>query len=296
MKLTKCTSRWLLFFATAFFFSSASAGVAPNDQWLLKFATAAYESDANFVQTTGVPHSSLFLHTFERISDDPHVKIYSNFRFSPGEANSCVVAWRGTASMLDAFRDGQAQFGRPARIPNWWGGTWEGAYGFVQRLNHYSDDVINILETPRCAGNIYITGHSLGAALAQVHGVQLMTHPRLAARLKQIVGWNSPQVVSLAVQQNFGAYAEAVHGLAIYNRSRDEIVNHVPTGLVRLLPHNDRGLNGVTFTGRDLVPVDILPGGGRWINAYGPGAYNHTATHWVLEFSPGTPGGPAVPR
>lgn len=295
MKFKKHTSKWLLFLAAIFSFSSSYAGVAPNDQWLLKFATAAYEDDRDFVHTTGIPYSSIFLHTFERISDDPHVKVYSNFRHSPGEANSCVVAWRGTASMLDAFRDAQTQFGRPTPIKNWWGGTWEGAYGFVKRLNAYSDDIVSTLEASVCSGNIYITGHSLGAALAQIHGLQLITHPRLALRLKQIVAWNSPHVVTLAVQRNFGAYAESVHGLSIYNRARDEIVNHVPTGLVRLLPHTDRGLNGVTFTGRDLVPHDIAPGGGRWIRAYGTGAYNHTATHWVRDFLPGTPGG-AVPR
>lgn len=296
MKFKKFNSRWLLFFATAFFFSSASAGVAPNDQWLLRFATAAYDKNIITIPTAGPADSALFYHTFERIGDDAHVKVYSNFRHSQGEASSCVIAWRGTASMLDAFRDGQAQFSKVMRIPNWWGGTWEGAHGFVHRLNQYSDGLLDMLETPRCSGGIYITGHSLGAALAQLHGLQLMTHPRLATRLKQIVGWNSPQVVTLAVQRNFGAYAEAVHGLAIYNRERDAIVNHVPTDLVRLLPHSDRGLNGVTYTGPDFVVRDIPPGGGRWLRAYGDQAYNHTATHWTRDFAPGDFVGPALPR
>lgn len=162
---------------------------------------------------------------------------------------SCYVAWRGTdpTNPSDDWADISSQFRQIANIDNAENNTvLKGGRGFVNRLHAYDNIVNKRLKDLNCS-NVSITGHSLGGAVSQLHGIQLAFDPYWKSRLLIVDAWNSPNVVNTATRAVVVARFNILGNLwSVNNRRNDMIVNSVPTGLVRLGPANSAYVAGCT--------------------------------------------------
>ena len=147
-------------------FSSRPLAQGPV-HWLLPFAMAAYDDGLAVVIARNT--------RFDRVVNRDVVKIY---RGNMNGNRACVVAWRGTYDNADWLRDLQSAFGV---IPFWdsdpdnrYGRYFhrfrdhEIPWGFNRRLNLQRGHVDGYLDAGNC-DDIYVTGHSLGGAMATIH-------------------------------------------------------------------------------------------------------------------------------
>jgi hypothetical protein len=185
----------------------------------------------------------------------------------------CFVAWRGTdpTNPFDDWADLSSQFRVIANIQNAENNTsLKGGKGFVVRLHSYDDTVNNRLRDLRCE-TIQITGHSLGGAVAQVHGIQLAFNSEFKSKLFAVDAWNSPNVVNTATRALITARFNTLGNLWSVNcRRNDMIVNSVPTGLVRIGPASSAHVSGCTYVSPQ-----------RSINPAG----NHSPQFWLDELN-----------
>lgn len=248
---------------------SKASKATMSDRSLLRFAINAY--DAN-------PSDSAFGLRY----NSTHVKVWSKKFYPFGD---CVVAWRGTDDVWDWGIDLGSQFawGRIDRTPS----PYEG-YGprtFVNRVNSYDSTIHNKLKEKNCK-KVYITGHSLGGAATQIHGVSLAANnngsqPYL---LKGIVSFNSPNAVTSGTRTKFrtGRSVNASQGrtfnLSINGRTNDVIVNRVPFGFTRLGTTSSIPVNSTRIKSGETMPP-------RWqIWRYIPAAKrNHDLPRWYND-------------
>jgi hypothetical protein len=165
---------------------------------------------------------------------------------------SCTVAWRGTDkhNPYDLYADITSETWFAKSINK---GEVKpilyGASGFVNRLHAYDDDVNTKLKSLGCT-YVTMTGHSLGAAVAQLHGIQYAFSAR-KLYLRSIYGFNAPLAVTdstrtLAIPR-IEEVSSAGSPIQIFNRLNDGYVNSVPTGMKRI------GANGGALQGCDYV-------------------------------------------
>lgn len=79
----------------------------------------------------------------------------------------CIVAWRGTSSFGDAYRDAQLQFGTLKAMQGDTTGAKFG-HGYIERLKNQIGNVQGL-----GCNRYFITGHSLGGGMAQLHAYRL---------------------------------------------------------------------------------------------------------------------------
>ncbi len=240
-----------------------------SDRSLLRFAISAYVQN---------PTDSAFATRY----NTTNVKVWSK-KFAP--LGDCIIAWKGSDNAWDwaANIGSQLAWGRIDRTPS----PYEG-YGprtFVNRVNGVDATIHNILRQRNCK-KVYITGHSLGGALSQIHGVSLAANnngnqPYL---LSGIVTFNSPNAVTNGTRTKFraGRSTNASQGrtfkLSINGRTNDVIVNRVPGGFTRLGTSSSVPVNSTRIkTGETMPP--------RWqLWNYIPAARrNHDLPRWYND-------------
>ncbi len=188
-----------------------------------------------------------------------------------GSNTSCYVAWRGTdtSNFWDVWADGSSQFAFAIRVDNAEGNTTlKGGRGFVNRLHAYDNTVKDRLTSLGC-DYVMITGHSLGGAVSQLHGSQLVFDPYWKSRIFAVDAWNSPNVVNTATRAVVVARFNTLGNLWSVNcRRNDLIVNSVPTGLVRLGPATSQYVGGCTHVSPQVSSI---------------GTSNHSMDSWLDE-------------
>ncbi len=184
----------------------------------------------------------------------------------------CTVAWRGTVktNLHDVYADLTSQAYFSASINNVAGVSMKGGNGFVQRLHAYDDTLKNKFTSAGCI-SIVITGHSLGAAVASIHALQLAHDPDWRVPLNSVVAWNSPNVISAATQRDRLAELNKHAVVHVNCRLYDWLVNPLPTGLHRIGNPDSTPVKGCTF----------VKTGTTW--STNPNA-NHAPDLWRSEF------------
>lgn len=215
--------------------------------WLLPFAEAAYDSPLT-VTAAGAP--TAYAGTYNRGWSQDVVKIYR--RTNSGIVN-CVVTWRGTTSIWtsaglvewlgDLSSVSQARpFYLPLLSPVRVGSFWN------LRLANQRAGVNQATRLLGC-GNVHITGHSLGGAMAQLHGHYYAFGSGDGglplASLRTVVAWNPARVGNSYFKS---AYRSAViaggRASRVYCRNGDP-VRAVPP----FLEHTGAGDNGCDVNG-----------------------------------------------
>lgn len=200
----------------------------------INFAIRAYDSDPGTQGNWQLRHNGTYVDVWKATT-------------SP---TACYVAWRGTDpyNPRDDWADLSSQFRTIANITNQEGNTsLKGGRGFVNRLHAYDNTVNDRLRSLGCS-LIMITGHSLGGAVSQLHGIQLAFDSYFKSRLLAMDAWNSPNVVNTATRALITARFNTLGNLWSVNcRRNDGIVNSVPTGLVRVGPASSAHVGGCTY-------------------------------------------------
>lgn len=182
----------------------------------------------------------------------------------------CYVAWRGTNKYdgEDVWADVTSQFHVTIEIPNAEGVVLKGGKGFVNRMSAYRVTVNDKLKASGCT-HIHTTGHSLGAAVSQLHATNLAYNADFKNKLTTVYGWNSPNVVIADSRDKIRQrLANLDVSIKIANRGNDAIVNSVPTGLKRLGNPNSTGIGEVDYIGAR-----------RSVNPFG----NHSPDFWYAD-------------
>ncbi len=199
----------------------------------INFAIRAYDADPGTQGNWQLRHNGTYVDVW-KTSNGPH----------------CFVAWRGTNPLnpSDDWADVSSQFRTIANIDNGENNTsLKGGRGFVNRLHAYDNTVNDRLRSLGCI-TVQITGHSLGGAVAQLHGIQLAFNAYFKSRLLAVDAWNSPNVVNTATRALITARFNTLGNLWSVNcRRNDMIVNSVPTGLVRIGPASSAHVAGCTY-------------------------------------------------
>jgi hypothetical protein len=177
----------------------------------------------------------------DRFSNDPY-------------REECVVAWRGTDSSdaRDIAEDISSQVRSTIHLMGTPTGN-NGAQGFVRRINELSEFIEDDLEEAGCV-KITTVGHSLGAALAQIHAFKLQYSNIFTPNI--IFAYNSPNFANVQMRNTFRANAAALGmDFNIYNRGNDVVVNSVPTGLRRFghTPLSFTSVRDVTYVGTKVT-------------------------------------------
>jgi hypothetical protein len=205
-----------------------SKALVPATSFLaLYFAIAAYEE--NIANVGLVPDH------WKRVLNRTVVDVWQEDDPSTSTV-PCYVAWRGTdiRSGDDVWADLTSQFHVKIQIPIQEDVTLKAGKGFVKRFDAYKLAVNSKLTDSGCT-HIYTTGHSLGAAVSQVHATNLAYDRAFKHKLRTVYGWNSPNVVDANARDKIRArLADLIVSIKIANRRNDAIVNSVPTGLKRL--------------------------------------------------------------
>jgi hypothetical protein len=139
--------------------SEASAKARAPGSTLVGFAAEAYVAAPQYQVTHQGNH-------YTRAFTNDVLKIYS--RVVPlTTIKECIVAWRGTSSFGDVYRDAQLQFGTLKAMQGDTTGAKFG-HGYIERLKN------QIANVQAVGCNRYqITGHSLGGGMAQLHAYRL---------------------------------------------------------------------------------------------------------------------------
>jgi hypothetical protein len=182
----------------------------------------------------------------------------------------CYVAWRGTDMLngSDLWADASSQFNFKKQVPIQEDVVLKAASGFVNRFDAYKVAVNNKLTASGCT-LIYTTGHSLGAAVSQVHATNLAYDSGFKHKLTKVYGWNSPNVFDTDARDKIRSrLANLDVQTLIANRRNDAIVNSVPTGLKRLGNPKSTGIGEVDYVGES-----------QSFNPLG----NHSAAFWYAD-------------
>lgn len=236
--------------------------------------TAGYYSSIDHEQPTAkatpaVPVRIQYLHQFAAKANETTPTI-SNYTLTMNATHvdvwkhrsngNCVVAWRATdvTDYWDVYLDLRSQVAfRNTAIDNQQNVAMKGGRGFVSRAHAYDDQIYSELSRNQCQ-TVDVTGHSLGAAAASIHALQLAHHATWRDKLQYVVAWNSPNAVDDATRKapadTLKSYAE-VH---VFCRHHDWLVNPLPTGLHRIGNANSSPNKGCTFnkTGTTNNPLD----------------------------------------
>jgi hypothetical protein len=189
---------------------------------------------------------------------------------SPG---ACTVAWRGTvlSHIPDVYADLSSQVSYASTsIDNAAGVTMKGGKGFVNRLHAYDNIVKGQLESLGC-NYVGIMGHSLGAAVASIHALQLAHDTRWRGPLLYVTAFNSPNVIDYNTQRDRLAELKKYATVNVNCRYHDWLVNPLPTGLHRIGDPNSTPVKGCTY----------VKTGTTW--SADPNA-NHRPELWYAEF------------
>ncbi len=223
----------------------------------INFAIRAYDSDPGTQGNWQLRHNGTYVDVWKDVNGDP----------------DCYVSWRGTdpTNPRDDWADLSSQFRTIANITNQENNTsLKGGRGFVNRLHAYDNTVNDRLRSLGCV-TVQITGHSLGGAVSQLHGIQLAFDSYFKSRLLAVDAWNSPNVVNTATRALITARFNTLGNLWSVNcRRNDQIVNSVPTGLVRIGPASSAHVGGCTYVSPQ-----------RSVNPLG----NHSPAFWLDELN-----------
>jgi len=210
-------------FPYTFFADAAAHPFQPHDRnfnlrnasWLMDAAFLSYSSEATIIQTWTTVLPDIRVRCFDGGTTQCYVA---------ASAEWIILAWRGTqvdelsASVLDWLTD--ARF-VPARDDD---GHLVHS-GFLGAINEVWNDVqahIEVLQSER-QRPLWITGHSLGAALATIASNRCRHLPEL--RLEGACTYGSPRVGAAA----FGR----VIATPVYRfQNNTDLVTHLPIGLV----------------------------------------------------------------
>jgi hypothetical protein len=132
----------------------STKALAPGSR-LAWFANEAYQSNPTWAQ--------LYRGNWYRIIFHNDVVKIWNRTLPLTTLRECIVAWRGTSSIGDVYRDAQLQFGTLKAIPGDATGAMFG-HGYIERFMNQIGNVRNM-----GCDKYLITGHSLGGGMAQLH-------------------------------------------------------------------------------------------------------------------------------
>lgn len=158
--------------------------------FLAAFASEAYKGDA--------PENKIIKANYEintiTCGTCAQAVIYSRKR-------QVIIAFRGTANLRDAFMDLNLQ-PMQTRLGVMHSGFWR-YYETV--LKHILDDLRNffgVFKSYRKHKEVYITGHSLGGALAQIFSMEFGSHFK-NEKLRACYVYNSPAWGTMATMERF---------------------------------------------------------------------------------------------
>lgn len=170
-----------------------------------------------------------------------------------------IFAFRGTASLDDALDDADfplvefeaSQGGTPtgARVASGFYGIYHDiGHGMAQSMREQLQQLLQQLAPTR----IWVTGHSLGGALAQLFAFDLSYGPHAAA-FDTLIVLASPRVGDHTWRDTYHTRIPAARSLRIYNQH--DIVPQLPP---KDLGFHDVGLGFPTAFQRHLLP-DLYP-------------------------------------
>ncbi len=163
----------------------------------------------------------------------------------------CIVAWRGTNNLTDVYADLRSQISYSNQlIPNAQNAIMRGGRGFVNRVSAFYEVVFDRLVEQRCA-EVYITGHSLGGAAAQINALQMVYDNAMRSRFHGVGVFNSPNVVD---EFTLGRPLTVLRANGIVDvncRYHDWLVNPLPSGLHRLGSADSEKVSRCTYVRED---------------------------------------------
>ena len=197
--------------------ASTALAKATRIHWTVKFAEKAFEA----TPTDG---------DYNLVWNNDVVDVWSK---KTAPKDKCVVAWRGSNSLGDWLRNLQSQVFEPMAIDGIPVGAGKGASGFVTRLHNLDNDIRSKLSASGCK-NIIVTGHSLGAAMAQLFTLQLLHNTNF--NVTDLRAYNPPRTGDETAQATFqNKQSQLESGYGIYCRNGDP-VGPIPLGFVRFGP------------------------------------------------------------
>lgn len=188
--------------------------------WSINFANAAYMENP----TISGHYRALNLDV---------VKV---FKQGTGNYKDCVVAFRGSSSYGDWIRNIESQFGPLARVPGESSGSQVRAgIGYVARLNNISGEIWDALNNGLACGTVYVTGHSLGGAMAELYAFKLasLDYKKTVIRYGGLFAYNPARVGNSQFRSSYYARKGSTQNTKIFCRYLDPVW-YVPTGLQHL--------------------------------------------------------------